>query len=91
MPRETVAASRGQFEVQVAWRRGMYASLGVVHTGNIVKVIDTRDGDEFDSLWSELNVDDIDRLIKVLRRVKRQLALQPNIKKDDAYAPLPDA
>lgn len=87
MPRETVAAGRGQFKVQVVWKRGIHAQLGIVNDGNECKIVD-KDGNEFNSIWSDLDVDDVDQLQKVLRRVKRQLVAAPSTKKDDAYRPL---
>lgn len=83
MPRETVATER-DFRIDLVWRRGVYAQLGVVSD----EPVDTKDVLGTYSLWGDLSVADVDHLMKVLRRVKRQLQLAPNEQADDRYAPL---
>ena len=83
MPRETVHRDK-DFRTEVVWARGTYAQLGVVSD----EPVDVADTHGTYSLWSDMSVEDIDRLMKVLRRVKRQLLESPDRDKDEKYKPL---
>lgn len=72
MPKEAITDA--EIRTDVVWMRGRFAQIGVVSKNPIDDIADTHG--EY-SLWSDLSVDDIDRLVKVLRRVKRQLLLEP--------------
>lgn len=81
MPREIVAGSPQSFNIEVVWRRGMYAQIGVR----------TREGETLDaieSLWADLDLEKIDNLMKVLRKVRKQLVMPPNQSADETYKPI---
>lgn len=83
MPRETI--NKGDLTTQIVWRRGLYAQIGVVSDKPVRAIKDTHGTY---SLWSDLDAAGVDRLMKVLRRVKRQLELEPDDDADGAYVPV---
>jgi len=95
MPRETIAtpvhATAPTLNIEVTWSRGLYGQLGLVtHDGSSFNDwVKSWESDElFDSVWTDLDEAAVDRLLKVLRRVKRQLAQAPSREKDESYAAL---
>lgn len=84
MPREVIKGD-GEIATHVVWRRGLYAQVGVVSDKPIRAIKDTHGTY---SLWADLDEAGVDALMKVLRRVKRQLALEPSLDADEGYVPL---
>lgn len=94
MPRETITtpgSGPGGLDIELVWSRGLYAQLGVVtKDGTPLKLwLETWEDDSYNSVWADLDVETVDRMLKVLRRVKRQLAAEPNRARDESYTPLP--
>lgn len=91
MPREIVAVGPQSFGIEVVWRRGSFAQIGIrTREGEkLVDIVkDASDGEDFDSLWADLDLEQIDNLMKVLRRVRKQLVMAPNPDADEAYKPI---
>lgn len=73
MPREMVeSAGLRMFDIHVGWsKEGEFAQLGVEVTPDSEDTV-TVDGVEVNGLWATLSPENIDQLIKVLRKAKRQ-------------------
>lgn len=74
MPRETIG-TRGN-HTEIAWVKGKYAQVGVVSMEPLPA--DLKNLEDGYGLWADLDVEGIDRLQKILRRVKRQLEMEPD-------------
>jgi hypothetical protein len=60
------------FDIHVGWsKEGEFAQLGVEVTPDSEDTV-TVDGLEVNGLWATLSPENIDQLIKVLRKAKRQ-------------------
>ncbi len=73
MPREMIESNGlRMFDMHVGWSKEQeYAQLGVELTPESNDVV-TVNGVEVNGLWATLSPENIDRLIKLLRKAKRQ-------------------
>jgi len=79
MPREVIKSHPNtDFATEIGWEKGRTAQLGVTTTAK-VKVAELKNvGSSGIGLWCSLTPESIDELIKVLRKAKRQLLLDPD-------------
>lgn len=78
MPRQTIPHRKNApFTIEVAWARGKFAQLAVHCTDEPLASLAPRLEPGVTGIYADLRVEDITALQATLRRVKKQLLMEP--------------